>query len=209
MNDIAPISVSDLELDEVLLPRRQGLERPLSWFVVRVLEPADLPDLMKAGALSPVGAMKPIGAIRTQHHLIAQLMAEGKSNIEIGLISGYTPQHISNMRADPAFKELLAHYMAMREKVFVDVLERMKTLGVMSLDELQQRMVDEPEKFKSRELMEMVQLLLKEGPGARGSGAAAGVAISVNFVPSDGVGGTSVSPKMEMKDITPGREDVA
>lgn len=169
------------DLEELLFAptRRQGNAAPIDCEVVRPLTLDDLDEVLDGGTgLNP----PKLGAVRTAHHLLAQLAAEGKSNIEIGLITGYSPNYVSILRADPAFKELLAHYATERDKVFVDALERMKALGVTALEELQERFAAEPEKFKTKELMEMVDMLLGPERATKGANAASGVSIAVQFV---------------------------
>lgn len=186
------------DIDEILLPpalavKRQGVARELDVVVVRELEAADLPALMStdSGAVSidPDGVS--LSRVRSAHHMLAQLCAEGKSNIEIGAISGYNPAYISALRNDPAFKELLAHYSSIREKLFVDVLERMKFLGLSSIEELQQRLVEEPEKFTRQELMQMADMLLIKPAAvmAANSSRAAAPSISIKFVGGPGGSG--------------------
>lgn len=181
-------------IDEILLPpalakRRQGVAQPIALVVVRELESSDLPALVSldnsAGEIAPAHQLS---RVRSTHHMLAQLCAEGKSNVEIGAIAGYSPAYISVLRNDPAFKELLAHYGAIREKLYIDVLERMKFLGLSSLEELQQRMAEEPEKFTRQELMQLADLMLiKPAAAVASAGRAQGSAptISIKFVTSE------------------------
>lgn len=183
------------EIDEILLPTRvgkQGVARAIDFAVARTLALDDLSALTSSGALTPVPSkFRNISAARSAHHLLAQLCAEGKSNIEIGLITGYSPAYISKLRSeDPAFRELLAHYAVERERVFVDALERMKALGVASLEELQERLESDPASFKHRELLEIAELMLTKGSGSA-SPAAPAVSIAVNFVTPPGEGDRS------------------
>lgn len=201
-----PTPQTSISVDEILLPpTRHGLThaRGITWSLVRELDLDDLPLLMDSGALTPAVALRPLAQARSAHHLLAQLAAEGKSNIEIGLITGYTPEYVSGLRRDPTFRELLAHYMTEREKVFVDALERMKLLGVNSLEELQSRLIEDPGKFRNSELLAIADLMLVKGAkmGGAGSGSnAPSVGITVNFIPSSG----GVTPPT--LDITPNGE---
>jgi hypothetical protein len=108
------------------------------------------------------------------------------------LIAGYSQSRVSLLKADPMFRELLAHYAAQREIAHADVLERMRVLGMNSLEELQARLEETPEAFSPRELMELTELMLVKGRigagGAAGAGApqlTAGVAVNVNFVTAE------------------------
>lgn len=175
-------------IDEILLPERRAQRGPVAWTLIRELTLDDLAPLMDSGALTPQPAnARNLSSVRSTHHMIAQLMAEGKGNAEISLIMGYNPGYLSALRNDPAFRELLAYYGTEREKVFVDVLERMKGLGVHALEELHERVEQGPEKFKNRELLEIAELMLVKGSGsAAGASVGPAVNISVNFVPSPG-----------------------
>ena len=68
----------------------------------------------------------------------------------------------------------------------MDVLERMKSLAIGSLDELQARLADEPTKWSKRELMDLAELLLKHGAGGEkvtsGNAGAGGATVNVTFV---------------------------
>jgi hypothetical protein len=156
--------------------------------VVRSLGADDLPLLTQKGL-----PRQPLAKIRHSHHEAARLMALGHPDVEISLFTGYTPVHLHNLRNDPAFQELLAHYSGIEEQKFVDVLERMRQLGLNSIDELQERLDSDPESWSKRELLELAELTILKplqrtagavGGGGPGAGGLAGgaVQIAVNFV---------------------------
>lgn len=181
MSDLDDL-VTELDLGSATGHRRRA--EPVTVQIVRGLTPADLPTL--ATPMAPAPAIQ-VSALRHSHHQLAQLLARGMSQEEASLITGYSPAYISKMKTtDRAFSELLDHYGTEREAVFVDVLERMKALGLSTLDELQARLAEEPEAWSRRELMEMAELMLVK-PGARGapgggSGATPAVSVNVKFV---------------------------
>ncbi len=160
--------------------------------VIRSLTVEDLPVLLQRAAPSsaPAGA-RPLVRLRHSHHQLARLIAQGVEQTEIALITGYHPAYITNIQQDPQFSELVATYAGERELAFVDVLERMKTLGLTCLEELQERIALSPEKWSHREMMELAELLLikpqRAGQGASQSANGAGPAVSINvkFVKSD------------------------
>jgi len=118
------------------------------------------------------------------------MIAEGRTDGEAALISGYDPSTVSRLKSDPAFAELLSYYQTQKEMIFVDVAERMKALGLSSLDELQHRLESSPDEWSKRELLELSELMLikgRAGPGAGniGTGSASGapaVSVSIEFV---------------------------
>lgn len=176
--------------------RRQAPELVIE--IVRPLTEEDLPRLISP---DPVNSKPiPIQALRASHHQLAQLLSQGRPDSEISLITGYSPSRISILKSDPTFKELMASYQNIREQVFVDTLERMKILGLSTLDELQERLENAAERWSNRELMEMADLMLVKPKLATplgqssalggalqntNQGAISGVAIHVQFVKSD------------------------
>ena len=177
------------EVDEVLLGSARGGRKPheeLQIEIVRMLGQDDIEVLQNPPA---IGAKPPlIGQIRHTHHQLAQLLAKGHNESEASLITGYSPAHISNLKLDPTFQELLSHYQQEREAIFVDVLERMKALGLSTLDEIQRRMEDNPEKISFRELQELAELTLVKGRQQGGGGFGGGgsnappINLNVKFV---------------------------
>jgi hypothetical protein len=162
--------------------------------IVRPLTSDDLPALLSPTSLgtTPIQLQR----LRTSHHQLAQLLAQGRTEAEASLITGYSNSRISILKSDPTFAELLASYTAMRTEIFSDTLERMKVLGLSSLDELQERLESDPSKWTNRELMEMADMLLVRpriatpmGQGgvlnAGGPNASAtGITLQVQFVQS-------------------------
>lgn len=143
--------------------------------VVRSLNVADV-DLLVAPP--PVDApLRGIQRITAAHHQLAQMLARGSEDVEASLITGYSTTYISNIKRDPSFAELLAHYTKERQLVFIDVVEQMKTLGLCFKDELQRRLEEAPEKFSRQEVMQAIDLLLIKPQQAKGAGS--GVAVAV------------------------------
>lgn len=191
-------SVTDAILEEIIfgprVPAGRGGGEPLSVSLVRELTENDLPDLL--APVQPVPAPRVnLQNITYAHHALAQQIVLGKSPSEVSLITGYSTNYIKGLQDDPLFRELLDYYGSQREQVFVDALERMKALGLATLDELQRRLAEEPEGFARRELMELAELMLIKGarPGAvagagatppGASGGSPAVSVTVKFVQS-------------------------
>jgi hypothetical protein len=96
--------------------------------------------------------------IKASHHRIARLCATGASNIEVAQACGYTPQYISNLlTANPAFKELVAHYSRLDEAELLDLRAKQARLGELAVDELTDRIADKPDLFSIRELIDVVE----------------------------------------------------
>jgi hypothetical protein len=155
---------------------------PLHISVVRELTEADLPALRAPPPVAAPG--QKLLQVKHTHHQLARLLALGCEQAEASLITGYSPSYISTLKSDPAFRELLAYYELQREQIFVDAEERMKSLGLSALDELQRRLETETDQWSRRELMELSELMLVKAKalakGGFGGGTAAGSGVQVN-----------------------------
>ena len=180
--------------DATLGPARGGrkAKKAVLWEVLRPLRvPEDLPLLSQTLPAQRANLTQ----IKHSHHQLARLIAEGTDQSECSLITGYSPSYITVLKSDTTFNELISYYASQREQVFVDTIERMRTLGLNTLEELQSRLETDPTAFSNRELMEQAELMLVKpivatrghiGSTASGPGnaAAGGVQVNVNFVKS-------------------------
>ena len=159
---------------------------PLEMMVRRELTLADKDELENPSARQ--STTPPLLRLRNTHHMLARCLAEGRPQAEVGLITGYSPSRISILQGDPAFQELIQYYKSQVEGMYLNVHERLAALGVSTIEELQQRLEDEPEGYSNRELMELASLTLDRSvapPKNKTQGQSqggTGVAISVNFV---------------------------
>lgn len=176
--------------------------------VVRSLGEEDIPALESAQAI--VSAGKPTGPaqLKSAHHQVARLLAEGREIVDVALITGYTPQYIHSLKQGQDFQELMKYYSVQREQIFVDTLERMRQLGITTLERLQVQLDDDACVWTKRELMEMAELMLlkphqghSQGPGGSAP-AGPSVVVNVKFTRA------AEQPELEpepMLDITPSR----
>jgi len=194
-------SVRQLNL-ELLRPARGGRrprKKSVMWEVIRSLTPEDIP-LLNTTLPAPRATLS---QIRHTHHQLARLLSQGRTNTDAALLTGYSPVYVSVLKDDPSFQELVAHYSMQEELHHVDVLERMKMVGLTTLDVLQERLEDDSTSFTNRELMEQAELMLVKPmvatrggilPGVAAGPASNGVSISVNFI-------GQASPKPQPDDI--------
>lgn len=175
-------------LDELTLGSGRGGRRPakpLFGQVVRQIDGRDLEELMSP---TNIPVEKPVQAIRHAHHQLAQLLAKGVAQEEISAITGYSPSYVSQMKSMPMVAELVAHYATQRAQQFVDVAERMKVLGISAIEELQQRLMDDPNGWTKRELVELAKCMTGDASAvsraATGGGPnqTAAIALSIQFV---------------------------
>lgn len=199
---------SDLEVLETIALARPGASGP-GLVYLRDLAESDV-SALRSGA-GPGLPANPLARLKHTHHLLARLIAEGRKQVEISLITGYSPSRISVLKDDPAFKELVSYYAEQAEAIYANVHERRAQLGLSAIEELQERVDTDPQSFSNRELMELVETTLDSpaktaaGPGALGPG---GLNINIAFVKAedkprrddqrDGSGNSKII------DITPG-----
>lgn len=208
MNENDPPEGAEALLEELDLGSARGGRRAGPEVCIRVVRPLtreDLPRLEEGGA----AAVPTLDAIRSSHHQLAQLIAKGMSQVEAGMITGYSGTYISVLvNHDPAFKELLAHYAREREQVFVDVMQRVKVLGLEVNDLLLERLRDDPDKWTNQQLMDLHKETLGKLATGSPAGSPTGVQIGkleVSFVgagPEPAAGaGTTVIIEAEAEEI--------
>lgn len=125
--------------------------------VTRALTSSDLALLEEPRGIKPVQIKK----IRDSHHLLARLVAMGGSLNEISVRTGYSISRISILRSDPTFAELVAFYRkhveAVRDEVTRDFYQQLTALHGDIVDELQDRIHDEPELISTDSLLDMAK----------------------------------------------------
>lgn len=119
-------------------------------------------DLNRLPSVRGVGVQR-LQKIRAMHHRMAQMAAAGRSNVEISASCGVRPDTVSHLREDPAFQELLAHYQEMEKELWKEVRERAAMLGVSAVEELQTRLMENPDSIPTKALLEMMQSGLDYG----------------------------------------------
>lgn len=134
-------------MDDTFTMSRKGQSAEvLHLEVLRELTPEDFDTQL------PRVGPAPIKVLRQTHHLAARLMAEGRPNIEVSAITGYTQARISTFRSDPAFVELMDYYKVQVQAQYANVHERLAAFGFSCLEEAQQRLDENPEDFSLQEL---------------------------------------------------------
>lgn len=158
------------------------LRGPLRIEVVRALDEADI-----LGGFCEAAPPPTLREIKSSHHSLARLLAQGRSHADASRITGYSPSYISRLAVDPAFRELLLHYTEVDEIAQTDFLGTMREVGLDLLAELRERVEKDPGALSVTQLHEGIKLLLVEpmkSEALRG-GLAAGVApLTIQFVSS-------------------------
>lgn len=119
------------------------------------------PEILAEGqfvALQPgQEALVSFESIRARHHRIAQLLAAGMKPITVARIVGYTPGFVANLQRSPAFQELLAHYTAEVHDQFTDFVQSAAEFSAEVLDELRDRLQENPKQFTVNQLLESMK----------------------------------------------------
>lgn len=129
---------------------------PFSHHLLGELEPADLARLScDQGITAPN-----IRALNDRHHALAKALASGHSPAQASLLTGYSSSRISILKADPAFVELVEFYRSTQNIIDAQVLDRLGTLSLTAVAELENRLETEPEKIETRDLVNIAELAL-------------------------------------------------
>jgi hypothetical protein len=176
-------------------------------------------DIASVGKRAAYGSQSGqlIQKLRAPHHTLARLLAEGKKHPECSIITGYTVEYVVMLERDPAFQELVSFYKEQITPIYLNVHERLATLGAMAMEIIQERMTD-PEKVKTmttgqlREIMNdaLDRSVAPSKVGAFGAGSGQQMpapVISINFVSPPAAGSVQTLENntrgLPMLDITP------
>lgn len=178
-----------LLLDSPLPGGTRGRPPKQDFFAIfdRELSEDDLPALHSPPAVPAASLEK----LRHVHHEAAKLLANGNKDIDVALVVGMTPARIWQLKQDPAFQELLSFYSEQKEAVFADALEQLKNLGLTALQEIQERLVERPESFSLREVLDVMKESFdrsaapSKGVPRGGANGTATVAVNLQFVKAE------------------------
>ena len=137
----------DLDIDLDLVGKRGRRAVDVEFRVVRELRAADF----AIQATAP-GVLQPLKRLTSRHHSLARLIASGTAPGEAAIVVGLEGSWVSTLQRDPAFIELVEHYRTEVEGKFEETVERLAGFSRDVLEELQGRLIAEPEKFTNNEL---------------------------------------------------------
>lgn len=139
----------NLEIDDLLRSGRKS--QPLTAEVAGVLSEADL-GLLSVDRGTPATALQ---RLQRRHHSLARLLAAGKRDAECAIITGYSASRISVLKGDPLFQELVSFYSDNVDAVAQDLTESLTGLAIDAVEELRDRLENEPEELTPGQLIEM------------------------------------------------------
>jgi hypothetical protein len=147
-------------LNEIInAPSARGRKpAPITALISRELEDADVQKLHDANFGDLGSRASPLKRLKHSHHNLARLVADGVREEEISAVTGYSGSYISAIKHDPAFTQLVTYYAEQKGAVYLDVHQRLSTLSLDAVDELQSRLAETPETFQNRELKELAEM---------------------------------------------------
>lgn len=124
-------------------------------------ERTTLIQMVQAGD-GPQGPAVPGGVekLRTSHHALAKLLAQGVTVELASTISGVAVARIAHLKTVPAFQELIAFYTVNESSIQVELVDRMKSVALDALEVVQEKIAEDPSKLKIEELNKLLTTLL-------------------------------------------------
>ncbi len=167
-HDLAGDLVERLDIRALAIARKSS--DPKAWRIgsIRPMIKEDLAILVSS--LTSPDPRAPLARISAPHHMLAKLLAEGKTAVEVSSITGYTPARIQTLKVDPAFSELIAHYETESIQTSADIHAQVTHVALTAKQLLMERLEDEPETFSNKDLMTLFNAGLDRighGPGSK------------------------------------------
>lgn len=104
-------------------------------------------------------------SLRDNHHRVARALASGLMNTQVAALCGLTVSRVSQLLADPAFNELVAHYRALitadwteAQDTVTEFLGSVRTKSLAMLEDKLCAAADNNEFLPTRELVAMAEL---------------------------------------------------
>ena len=140
----------DLDLDIGSLIGRKPTK--LAAEVTRELAKDDLQLLTEERGVQPVA----IKRLTARHHSLARSLAAGVTQGEAAIINGYTDSRVSILMKDPTFRELYEFYKRDKDAAYIGMHEQLAGLAQDAIEELRDRMEDDPADFSKSMLMDII-----------------------------------------------------
>lgn len=194
MNDLG-LNIDELDFNLAGAPRK-----PL---VIEEVTDLTEEDLRSLDAPRETSAPR-IKKLRERHHALARLLAEGKSEQEAGIATGYSSSRISILKADPSFKELLTFYSEKSAERYYDTHAALAALSADAVEELRDRLEEAPDNFTVGQLESLAKMSLDRtghGPSTKSE-----VNVKVGLADRLEAARERSAQRRLMKDITPSSE---
>ncbi len=134
-------------------PPKQPLPSPLH---MRTLE-SD--EVVAHGQTRDGGlTLTPLQRLTSRHRQMARMIAAGATVNEVAMAMGFTTTRVWQLKQDPTFVELIAHYQLEIDAKFVGFAESLGGLAEDAVEELRERLEVEPSGFDNNELMAITRM---------------------------------------------------
>lgn len=153
---------------DVNLAMQLDIAEPVVATITRELGPEDIQVLAIYGAR---GFEQPaLVRIRSRHHQVARLLAQGETTGTVAAICGMTAANIHILRRDPTFRELVTFYEGEIKDRYLAMHEEIAGLGLDAIHELKDRLESNPDDIETADLIRIMEKALDRsghGPASR------------------------------------------
>lgn len=144
----------DLNLD---LRATAGAKPAIHVSVLRELTEGDKAFLSQQPAVVRAGTS--LRRLRDSHHKVAKLLADGLSYAEVSMMTSYSLSRVYVLATDPMFRELISFYRENKDKEYTDFHATMASFATDAVQELHQRLDEDPDKMSNEFLADVVKTL--------------------------------------------------
>lgn len=140
-------------------PPEDTKKAPVTCTIEYALLPKHLADYVDASGKLPSTTKsdeKDIKSLRSKHHGVARLLAEGVPEGVVAEMTGYTKAYISTLKNNPSMSELIAFYRGPKNEAAKLIGERLRTIAGMSVERLEERL--ERDELNATELTAVAKL---------------------------------------------------
>lgn len=125
-----------------LAPRTKGrAQARLDVVPVRELTAGDLALLASEREIPSAPPL--IQRLRDRHQALARCLAQGMTDNEASIITGYDASRISILKRDPSFRALIDTFAKLEDGLQADFMERTTTLTLTAINNLQEALEDD------------------------------------------------------------------
>lgn len=145
-------------VDIELVPIQRRPAKELQVTFVRPLEDADIVLANQPGR-SSLPTTGTVQRLRESHHALARIIAMGEEPQAAAAITGFAVGTIYRLLKDPTFMGLVEFYRRNLDLGAVDMQQRLSSLNADVVQELHDRVLEEPEKLTPQFLLKAAEVL--------------------------------------------------
>lgn len=107
---------------------------------------------------SPAPSAGIVKRLSQRHRNLARMLASGVSPGQCARVLRYDPSRVSVLQNDPAFKALVEFYSTVQDEEFKRNAEKLADLNEVVIDELTERLEENPDEFSPSQLTELLKV---------------------------------------------------